>query len=75
MAGITVPITTKILIGEVKVIDDSEPFAHEKLSPLLAMYRGKNFEDAVSKAEQLVEMGGISILLAYTPTKTINMNE
>lgn len=59
MAGISVPATTKILIGEVKVIDDSEPFAHEKLSPLLAMYRGKNFEDAVEKAEKLVEMGGI----------------
>ncbi|MEX6202644.1 bifunctional acetaldehyde-CoA/alcohol dehydrogenase [Providencia hangzhouensis] len=59
MAGITVPKTTKILIGEVKSIDESEPFAHEKLSPLLAMYRGKNFEDAVAKAEQLVEMGGI----------------
>ncbi|MEY0891504.1 bifunctional acetaldehyde-CoA/alcohol dehydrogenase, partial [Providencia rettgeri] len=59
MAGISVPETTKILIGEVKVIDDSEPFAHEKLSPLLAMYRAKNFEEAVEKAELLVEMGGI----------------
>ncbi|SFN54518.1 bifunctional acetaldehyde-CoA/alcohol dehydrogenase [Xenorhabdus japonica] len=59
MAGIDVPENTKILIGEVTLIDEAEPFAHEKLSPLLAMYRGKNFEDAVEKAEKLVEMGGI----------------
>ncbi|OTA15140.1 putative alcohol-acetaldehyde dehydrogenase [Xenorhabdus vietnamensis] len=59
MAGIDVPESTKILIGEVTLVDEAEPFAHEKLSPLLAMYRGKNFEDAVEKAEKLVEMGGI----------------
>ncbi|CNJ51408.1 bifunctional acetaldehyde-CoA/alcohol dehydrogenase [Yersinia enterocolitica] len=59
MAGIKVPANTKILIGEVKVVDESEPFAHEKLSPTLAMYRAKSFEDAVEKAEKLVEMGGI----------------
>ncbi|PHM24186.1 bifunctional acetaldehyde-CoA/alcohol dehydrogenase [Xenorhabdus ehlersii] len=59
MAGINVPENTKILIGEVTQVDEAEPFAHEKLSPLLAMYRGKNFEDAVEKAEKLVEMGGI----------------
>ena len=59
MAGIEVPAWTKILIGAVSVVDESEPFAHEKLSPLLAMYRGKDFEDAVIKAEKLVEMGGI----------------
>ncbi|OTA19970.1 putative alcohol-acetaldehyde dehydrogenase [Xenorhabdus beddingii] len=59
MAGIIVPDNTKILIGEVTLVDESEPFAHEKLSPLLAMYRGKDFEDAVEKAERLVEMGGI----------------
>ncbi|PHM74152.1 bifunctional acetaldehyde-CoA/alcohol dehydrogenase [Xenorhabdus kozodoii] len=59
MAGINVPENTKILIGEVTLADETEPFAHEKLSPLLAMYRGKNFEDAVEKAEKLVEMGGI----------------
>ncbi|CCW32580.1 bifunctional acetaldehyde-CoA/alcohol dehydrogenase [Xenorhabdus nematophila] len=59
MAGISVPDNTKILIGEVTLVDETEPFAHEKLSPLLAMYRGKNFEDAVEKAEKLVEMGGI----------------
>lgn len=59
MAGIKVPAHTKVLIGEVSVVDESEPFAHEKLSPTLAMYRAKNFEDAVAKAEKLVEMGGI----------------
>lgn len=59
LAGINVPENTKILIGEVTLVDEAEPFAHEKLSPLLAMYRGKNFEDAVEKAEKLVDMGGI----------------
>lgn len=59
MAGVNVPENTKILIGEVTLADETEPFAHEKLSPLLAMYRGKGFEDAVEKAERLVEMGGI----------------
>ncbi|MDR0805793.1 MAG: bifunctional acetaldehyde-CoA/alcohol dehydrogenase [Enterobacteriaceae bacterium] len=59
MAGITVPPTTKVLIGEVINADESEPFAHEKLSPMLAMYRAKDFEDAVNKAEKLVAMGGI----------------
>ena len=59
LAGFTVPATTKILIGEVTDVDESEPFAHEKLSPTLAMYRAKDFEDAVNKAEKLVAMGGI----------------
>ncbi|MDU7437497.1 MAG: bifunctional acetaldehyde-CoA/alcohol dehydrogenase [Klebsiella pneumoniae] len=59
LAGFTVPATTKILIGEVTNVDESEPFAHEKLSPTLAMYRAKDFEDAVAKAEKLVAMGGI----------------
>lgn len=59
MAGITVPAGTKILIGEVTGIDDSEPFAHEKLSPTLAMYRAKDFGDALEKAEKLVALGGI----------------
>ena len=59
MAGIEVPVNTKILIGEVKETTDAEPFTHEKLSPLLAMYHAQNFEDAVHKAEKLVEMGGI----------------
>ena len=59
LAGFSVPENTKILIGEVTVVDESEPFAHEKLSPTLAMYRAKDFEDAVDKAEKLVAMGGI----------------
>ncbi|CHG67703.1 alcohol dehydrogenase [Salmonella enterica subsp. enterica serovar Typhi] len=59
LAGFSVPETTKILIGEVTVVDESEPFAHEKLSPTLAMYRAKDFEEAVEKAEKLVAMGGI----------------
>ncbi|HEJ9411822.1 TPA: bifunctional acetaldehyde-CoA/alcohol dehydrogenase [Proteus mirabilis] len=59
MAGIEVPVNTKILIGEVKETTEAEPFAHEKLSPLLAMYHAQSFEDAVHKAEKLVEMGGI----------------
>ena len=59
MAGITVHRSTKVLIGEVTDIDDAEAFAHEKLSPLLAMYRASDFEDAVDKAEALVTLGGI----------------
>ncbi|WP_192456898.1 bifunctional acetaldehyde-CoA/alcohol dehydrogenase [Musicola keenii] len=59
LAGFTVPANTKVLIGEVSKTDESEPFAHEKLSPTLAMYRAKDFEDAVEKAEKLVAMGGI----------------
>ncbi|MBA5235345.1 bifunctional acetaldehyde-CoA/alcohol dehydrogenase [Pectobacterium aroidearum] len=59
MAGISVPANTKVLIGEVTAVDESEPFAHEKLSPTLAMYRAKDFNDAVIKAEKLVAMGGI----------------
>nr|WP_113867316.1 bifunctional acetaldehyde-CoA/alcohol dehydrogenase [Brenneria salicis]NMN91626.1 acetaldehyde dehydrogenase /alcohol dehydrogenase AdhE [Brenneria salicis ATCC 15712 = DSM 30166]RBP61459.1 acetaldehyde dehydrogenase /alcohol dehydrogenase AdhE [Brenneria salicis ATCC 15712 = DSM 30166]RLM30327.1 bifunctional acetaldehyde-CoA/alcohol dehydrogenase [Brenneria salicis ATCC 15712 = DSM 30166] len=59
MAGICVPANTKVLIGEVTAVDESEPFAHEKLSPTLAMYRAIDFNDAVMKAEKLVAMGGI----------------
>lgn len=59
LAGIKVPAHTKVLIGEVKDINHAEPFAHEKLSPTLAMYRAKDFKDAVNKAEQLVAMGGM----------------
>ncbi len=47
MAGFTVPTGTKVLIGEVVNVDESEPFAHEKLSPTLAMYRAKDFDDAL----------------------------
>jgi acetaldehyde dehydrogenase/alcohol dehydrogenase len=59
LAGIQVPETTKILIGEVESVALSEEFAHEKLSPVLAMYRAGNFEDALSKAERLVADGGL----------------
>ncbi|PWC10321.1 bifunctional acetaldehyde-CoA/alcohol dehydrogenase [Brenneria corticis] len=59
LAGITVPANTKVLIGEVTEVDETEPFAHEKLSPTLAMYRATDFNDAVLKAEKLVAMGGI----------------
>ena len=59
MAGIVVPPYTKVLIGEVTSVAEDEAFAHEKLSPTLAMYRAKDFADAVSKAEALVVLGGI----------------
>ena len=58
LAGIEVPEYTKILIGEVDSTDLSEPFAHEKLSPVLAMYRAADFEDALNKADILVQDGG-----------------
>ena len=59
MAGVEVPAGTKILIGEVESVDPAEEFAHEKLSPVLAMYRAASFEDAAAKAERLVEDGGL----------------
>ncbi|MBY6185092.1 bifunctional acetaldehyde-CoA/alcohol dehydrogenase [Marinobacter hydrocarbonoclasticus] len=59
MAGITVPKSTKILIGEVASTGMEEPFAHEKLSPILGLYRASDFEDAVTQAEALVALGGI----------------
>ncbi len=58
LAGINVPENTKILIGEVSSVNISEEFAHEKLSPVLAMYKSENFEDALKKAEQLIADGG-----------------
>ena len=58
MAGVAVPPETKILIGEVESVDISEEFAHEKLSPVLAMYKAKTFDEAIAKAEQLVADGG-----------------
>ena len=58
LAGVEVPETTKILIGEVESVELSEAFAHEKLSPVLAMYRAKDFADALNKAAQLVADGG-----------------
>ena len=58
LAGVKVPENTKILIGEVESVDISEEFAHEKLSPVLAMYRAKTFDEALEKAAQLVADGG-----------------
>lgn len=58
VAGITVPEETKVLIGEVTDVCEEEPFAHEKLSPVLAMYRASNFEAAVQTAYELVDFGG-----------------
>ena len=58
LAGVTVPEQTKILIGEVESVDISEEFAHEKLSPVLAMYKAADFEDALEKAEHLIADGG-----------------
>ena len=59
IAEIEVPANTKILIGEVESVELSEAFAHEKLSPVLAMYRAKDFSDAIAKAARLVEDGGL----------------
>ena len=58
LAGVSVPENTKILIGEVESVDLSEEFAHEKLSPVLAMYKSSSFDDALEKAYRLIEDGG-----------------
>ncbi len=59
LSGVEVPEDTKILIGEVESVDLSEEFAHEKLSPVLAMYKARDFDDAVEKATRLIEDGGL----------------
>ena len=59
LAGVSVPENTKILIGEVESVDLSEEFAHEKLSPVLAMYKSSSFDDALKKAYRLIEDGGL----------------
>ena len=58
LAGVTVDPRTKVLIGEVESVDLEEEFAHEKLSPVLAMYHATDFADALNKADQLVQDGG-----------------
>ena len=68
LAGVTVPESTKILIGEVESVDISEEFAHEKLSPVLAMYKAKDINDAFDKAEHLIADGG------YGHTSSIYLN-
>jgi acetaldehyde dehydrogenase/alcohol dehydrogenase len=59
MAGVELPGDVKVLIGEAATVGTDEPFAYEKLSPVLALYRAKDFDDAVAKAKALVEFGGI----------------
>ena len=71
LAGVEVPEDTKILIGEVESVDISEEFAHEKLSPVLAMYKAKTFDEAIAKAERLVADGGYG----HTSSLYINVNE
>lgn len=68
LAGVEVPETTKILIGEVQSVDISEAFAHEKLSPVLAMYKVNDIEEAFAKADRLIEDGG------YGHTSSIYLN-
>ena len=71
LAGVDVPVDTKILIGEVESVDISEEFAHEKLSPVLAMYKAKTFDEAIEKAEHLVADGGYG----HTSSIYVNVNE
>lgn len=71
LAGVTVPENTKILIGEVESVDISEEFAHEKLSPVLALYKAKTYDEALGKAEHLVADGGYG----HTASLYINTNE
>ena len=68
LAGVEVPVSTKIIIGEVESVELSEEFAHEKLSPVLAMYHAKDINDAFTKAERLIEDGG------YGHTSSIYLN-
>ncbi len=68
LAGVEVPEKTKILIGEVSSVELSEEFAHEKLSPVLAMYKAKDFSDALDKAEHLIADGG------YGHTSSVYLN-
>ncbi len=69
LSGVKVPESTKILIGEVESVELSEEFAHEKLSPVLAMYKAKDITDAFEKAEHLIADGG------YGHTSSIYLNE
>ncbi len=69
LSGVTVPAGTKILIGEVESVDISEEFAHEKLSPVLAMYKAKSFDEALDKADRLVADGG------FGHTSSVYLNE
>ncbi len=78
LAGVDVPETAKVLIGEVQSVELSEEFAHEKLSPILAMYKAKDFDDALNKAEQLIADGGYghtSSLYVNTVTEQEKINK
>ncbi len=78
LAGFEVPEKTKILIGEVESVELSEEFAHEKLSPVLAMYRAHSFTEALDKAERLVEDGGFghtASVYLNTTTEKEKINE
>ena len=68
LAGVTIPEEIKVLIGEVESVDISEEFAHEKLSPVLAMYKSEDFNDALEKAAQLIADGG------YGHTSSVYLN-
>ncbi|MCE5187973.1 MAG: bifunctional acetaldehyde-CoA/alcohol dehydrogenase [Eubacteriales bacterium] len=68
LAGVAVPESAKILIGEVESLELSEEFAHEKLSPVLAMYHAKDFDEALAKAERLIADGG------YGHTASVYLN-
>lgn len=71
LAGFEAPAGSKVLIGEVNSVEFSEPFAHEKLSPVLAMYKADNFEDAIAKADSLIRDGGMGHTSAlYVNTET-----
>ena len=59
MAGVKVPTSAKVLVGEVESVELEEPFSHEKLSPVLAMYKVKSFDEALTKACRLIELGGM----------------
>lgn len=69
MAGVKVPESAKVLIGEVESVELSEEFAHEKLSPVLAMYKATDFDDAIAKAEKLIADGG------YGHTSSLYINQ
>ena len=78
LAGVTVPENTKILIGEVSSVELSEEFAHEKLSPVLAMYRAADIQDAFGKAERLIADGGFghtSSIYLNTLTEQAKLDE
>ena len=71
LSGFAAPEGSKVLVGEVESVELSEEFAHEKLSPVLAMYKAENFEDALNKADRLVRDGG----LGHTSSLYVNIEK